>query len=153
VVDYAHTADSLEKVLGVLRPLTAGRLLAVFGSAGERDRTKRPAMGAVAARLADVVVVTDEDPRLEDAHAINEEIAEGARAAGAIDGESLFVVDDRNDAIEHAVGLARAGDVILLAGKGHEQSMIYGTQRRPWDERQAARRALHAAGFGGPNGG
>jgi UDP-N-acetylmuramoyl-L-alanyl-D-glutamate--2,6-diaminopimelate ligase len=153
VVDYAHTADSLEKVLGVLRPLTAGRLLAVFGSAGERDRTKRPAMGAVAARLADVVVVTDEDPRLEDAHAINEEIAEGARAAGAIDGESLFIVDDRNDAIEHVVGLARAGDVILLAGKGHEQSMIYGTQRRPWDERQAARRALHAAGFGGPNGG
>lgn len=153
VVDYAHTADSLEKVLGVLRPLTAGRLLAVFGSAGERDRTKRPAMGAVAARLADVAVVTDEDPRLEDGHAINEEIAEGARAAGAMDGESLFVIDDRNEAIEHAVGLARAGDVILLAGKGHEQSMIYGTERRPWDERQAARRALHAAGFGEPGGG
>jgi UDP-N-acetylmuramoyl-L-alanyl-D-glutamate--2,6-diaminopimelate ligase len=153
VVDYAHTADSLEKVLGVLRPLTAGRLLAVFGSAGERDRTKRPAMGAVAARLADVVVVTDEDPRLEDGHAINEEIADGARGAGATDGESLFVIDDRHEAIEHAVSLARAGDVILLAGTGHEQSMIYGTERRPWDEREAARRALRGAGFGEHAGG
>lgn len=153
VVDYAHTADSLEKVLGVLRPLTAGRLLAVFGSAGERDRTKRPAMGAVAARLADVAVVTDEDPRLEDGHAINEEIAEGARAAGATDGKSLFVIDDRREAIEHAVSLARAGDVILLAGKGHEQSMIYGTERRPWDEGETARRVLRAAGFGEHAGG
>lgn len=147
VVDYAHTADSLEKVLDVLRPLTAGRLMVVFGSAGERDRTKRPAMGAVAARLADLSFVTDEDPRLEDGHAINQEIAEGARAAGARDGETLFVIDDRREAIERAVGQARVGDVILLAGKGHEQSIIYGTQQRPWDERVVARRALKAAGF------
>jgi UDP-N-acetylmuramoyl-L-alanyl-D-glutamate--2,6-diaminopimelate ligase len=148
IVDYAHTADSLEKVLRILRPVTAGRLIVVFGSAGERDRTKRPAMGEVAARLADVVVVTDEDPRLEDPRIINEEIAEGARRAGARDAERLAVIDDRREAVGHAIGLARAGDLVLLAGKGHEQSIIYGTERRPWDDRRAAREALHDAGYG-----
>ncbi|HEY7526560.1 MAG TPA: UDP-N-acetylmuramoyl-L-alanyl-D-glutamate--2,6-diaminopimelate ligase [Candidatus Limnocylindria bacterium] len=148
VVDYAHTADSLGKVLGVLRPLTRGRLIAVFGSAGERDPTKRPAMGRVAAELADVAVITDEDPRLEDPRAINEAIADGARAAGARDGETLFVVDDRPAAISHAIGLAREGDMVLLAGKGHEKTIVYGTEGRPWDEREVARRALRERGFG-----
>jgi UDP-N-acetylmuramoyl-L-alanyl-D-glutamate--2,6-diaminopimelate ligase len=105
-------------------------------------------MGLVAAQLADVVVVADEDPRLEDPRAINEQIADGARAAGARDGENLFVIDDRAAAIRHAVASARAGDVILLAGKGHEQSMIYGTEGRPWDEKDEARRALRDAGYG-----
>jgi UDP-N-acetylmuramoyl-L-alanyl-D-glutamate--2,6-diaminopimelate ligase len=144
VVDYAHTADSLEKVLRVLRPLTSGRLIVAFGSAGERDRVKRPAMGAVAARLADVVIVTDEDPRLEDGHLINLEIADGARAAGA---RQLEVIDDRTAAIRRAVALAEPGDVVLLAGKGHEQSMIYGTEKRSWDDRRIARQELAAAGY------
>ncbi len=148
VVDYAHTADSLEKVLRILRPLTSGRLAVVFGSAGERDRTKRPAMGAVAAREADLLVVTDEDPRLEDGHAINEEIAEGARAAGARDDVNLFVIDDRRAAIGFAISQAGPGDMILLAGKGHEQCMIYGRERRPWDEAGVAREALRAGGHG-----
>ena len=148
VVDYAHTADSLGKVLRILRPLTRGRLIAVFGSAGERDPTKRPAMGRVAAELADVVVVTDEDPRLEDAGVINEAIAGGARSAGAREGETLFVIDDRPSAIGHAIGLARDGDVILLAGKGHEKTIIYGTQGRWWDEKEVARRGLRERGFG-----
>ena len=152
VVDYAHTADSLGKVLRVLRPLASGRLFAVFGSAGERDPTKRAPMGRVAAGLADVVVVTDEDPRLEDPRAINEQIADGARSAGARDGESLFVIDDRSEAIRHAVGMARPGDVVLLAGKGHEQSIIYGTEGRPWDEKERARQALRDAGFGASRG-
>jgi len=147
VVDYAHTADSLEKVLRELRPLTAGRLIVVFGSAGERDTAKRPAMGRVAARLADVAVVTDEDPRLEDPRAINEAIAAGARAAGARDGARLFVIDDRSAAIRHAVEMAVAGDTILFAGKGHEQNMIYGSERRPWDDAQVVRQALRDAGF------
>ncbi|HEX6655860.1 MAG TPA: UDP-N-acetylmuramyl-tripeptide synthetase, partial [Candidatus Limnocylindria bacterium] len=147
VVDYAHTADSLGKVLQVLRPLTRGRLIAVFGSAGERDPTKRPAMGRVAAELADVTVVTDEDPRLEDPHAINEAIAEGARAAGGRDGETLFVIDDRSAAISHAISLARAGDTILLAGKGHEKTIVYGTESRWWDEKEVARRALQEHGY------
>jgi UDP-N-acetylmuramoyl-L-alanyl-D-glutamate--2,6-diaminopimelate ligase len=147
VVDYAHTADSLGKVLRELRPITSGRLIAVFGSAGERDRVKRPAMGRVAAELADITVVTDEDPRLEDPRQINEAIAAGARGAGAKEGETLFVIDDRPSAIAHAIVLATDGDIILLAGKGHEQNIIYGTEWRPWDEKQVARQALHAAGY------
>jgi UDP-N-acetylmuramoyl-L-alanyl-D-glutamate--2,6-diaminopimelate ligase len=93
-------------------------------------------------------VVTDEDPRLEDPRVVNEQIADGARAAGAIDGERLWVIDDRRVAIAHAVGLARAGDVVLLAGKGHEASMFHGSEKRPWDDRSAARDALAAAGWG-----
>ncbi|MEP6807678.1 MAG: UDP-N-acetylmuramoyl-L-alanyl-D-glutamate--2,6-diaminopimelate ligase [Chloroflexota bacterium] len=147
VVDYAHTADSLGKVLRTLRPLTSSRLIVVFGSAGERDRIKRPAMGKVAAELADLAVIADEDPRLEDGHAINEAIAEGARATGARDGIDLWVIDDRRAAIAHAVGLAKPGDMLLLAGKGHERSIFYGTEKRWWDEREVARQALAAAGF------
>jgi UDP-N-acetylmuramoyl-L-alanyl-D-glutamate--2,6-diaminopimelate ligase len=147
VVDYAHTADSLEKVLRTLRPLTTGRLIVVFGSAGERDRVKRPAMGRVAAELADLAIVADEDPRLEDGHAINEAIADGARAAGARGGSNLWVIDDRRAAVAHAIGLAKPGDMLLLAGKGHEGSMIYGTEKRWWDEREVARQELAAAGF------
>jgi UDP-N-acetylmuramoyl-L-alanyl-D-glutamate--2,6-diaminopimelate ligase len=147
VVDYAHTADSLAKMLRTLRPLTKGRLIVVFGSAGERDRVKRPAMGQVAAQLADLVVITDEDPRLEDGHAINEAIAEGARAAGASDGANLWVIDDRREAIAKAIGLAGPVDMILLAGKGHEGSMFYGTEKRWWDERVVAREEIGKAGF------
>jgi UDP-N-acetylmuramoyl-L-alanyl-D-glutamate--2,6-diaminopimelate ligase len=147
VVDYAHTADSLDKMLRTLRPLTAGRLIVVFGSAGERDRVKRPAMGKVAAKLADLAVITDEDPRLEDGHAINEAIAQGAREAGGLDGTDLWVIDDRRAAIAHAIGLAQAGDIILLAGKGHEGSMFYANEKRWWDEREVARQELAAAGF------
>lgn len=150
VVDYAHTADSLEKVLRTLRPLTRGRLIAVFGSAGERDPTKRPAMGAVGGRLADVTIVTDEDPRLEDPRVINEAIAAGARGAGARDGESLLVIDDRREAIRQAVALAGAGDVLLLAGKGHEQSIFLGREKLPWDDRAVAREALAEHGWSTP---
>ncbi len=147
VVDYAHTADSLRKVLEILRPLTAGRLVLVFGSAGERDPTKRAPMGAVAAELADVAIVTDEDPRLEDPRVINEQIADGARAAGAVDGTSLHVIDDRREAIARAIELVGEGDVVLLAGKGHEQSIFYGTEGRPWDDARVARETLRAAGW------
>jgi UDP-N-acetylmuramoyl-L-alanyl-D-glutamate--2,6-diaminopimelate ligase len=147
IVDYAHTADSLRKVLGILRPLTTGRLIVVFGSAGERDPTKREPMGRAAAEDADLVVVTDEDPRLEDPRTINEQIADGARSAGAVDAETLWVIDDRREAIAHAIGLAREGDMVLLAGKGHEASIFYGSEKRPWDDRAAAREALAAAGW------
>jgi UDP-N-acetylmuramoyl-L-alanyl-D-glutamate--2,6-diaminopimelate ligase len=147
IVDYAHTADALHKMLASLRPLTTGRLIAVFGSAGERDPTKRAPMGRVAASDADLVVVTDEDPRLEDPGAINEAIASGAREAGAVDGERLWVIDDRREAIGHAIGLAREGDLILLAGKGHETSIFYGTEELPWDDRIVAREALASAGW------
>ena len=147
IVDYAHTADSLRKMLDVLRPLSNGQLVVVFGSAGERDPTKRAPMGRVAAELADLVIVTDEDPRLEDPRVINEQIADGARGAGARDGETLWVIDDRLEAIRHAVGLAGAGDLILLAGKGHEGSIFSGTEKRAWDDVGAARTALRDAGW------
>ena len=152
VVDYAHTADSLEKVLTVLRPLTRGRLIAVFGSAGDRDRVKRPAMGAVAARLADFSVITDEDPREEDAASILREIAAGAEHEGAREGEQFQCVVGRREGIGAAFARAQAGDTVLLAGKGHEQSIIIGKEKLPWDDRRVAREALSALGYTGVDG-
>jgi UDP-N-acetylmuramoyl-L-alanyl-D-glutamate--2,6-diaminopimelate ligase len=149
IVDYAHTPDSLEKILRLLRSLHPdGRLIAVFGSAGERDREKRPKQGAVAAELADVVIVTTEDPRFEDADAIIAEIAAGARASGQIDDEHLHMRTERQDAVDLAIALAEPGDCVLLAGKGHEGSIIWGREKRPWNEAEAARQALRQRGFG-----
>jgi len=150
VVDYAHTADSLTKALDELRAVTpaSGRLIVVFGAAGERDRSKRAPMGRVAAERCDLVVLTDEDPRLEDRLAIIEEIAAGARAAGARDGDTLLVQPDRRDALRAAVAAARPGDTVLLAGKGHESCIIVGTERLPWDEEDEARAAVAALKIG-----
>jgi UDP-N-acetylmuramoyl-L-alanyl-D-glutamate--2,6-diaminopimelate ligase len=147
VVDYAHTADSLEKVLRVLRPLTRNRLLVVFGSAGDRDRVKRPMMGAVAAREADFAIITDEDPREEDAASILAEIAAGADAAGAEAGRQYVCVVGRRDGIAQAFAAARPGDTVLLAGKGHEQSIVIGREKLPWDDRQVARDVLADLGY------
>jgi UDP-N-acetylmuramoyl-L-alanyl-D-glutamate--2,6-diaminopimelate ligase len=152
VVDYAHTPDSLQKVLTLLRGLhPAGRLIAVFGSAGERDREKRPLQGAVSARLADITVVTSEDPRNEDAEAIIAQIAAGAEADGAEPGERLFQVTDRREALRIAFALARPGDCVLLAGKGHEGSIIWGREKRPWNEAGVARELLAEAGYVAPS--
>ena len=147
VVDYAHTPESLRKVLTLLRPLTAGRLIAVFGSAGERDRSKRPAMGKIAAELADYFVITQEDPRLEDRAAILDEIERGAIEAGAARGERYAVIDDRKQAIAHAVARAKTGDTVVACGKGHERSIIEGERKTPWDEAGAAREALRSLGY------
>jgi UDP-N-acetylmuramoyl-L-alanyl-D-glutamate--2,6-diaminopimelate ligase len=147
VVDYAHTADSLEKVLGVLRQLTNGRLIAVFGSAGDRDVVKRPLMGAVAVRSADFAVITDEDPREEDPAKVLREIAAGAEAAGARAGERFIEVVDRRRGIAAAFTRARPGDTVLLAGKGHEQSIVIGREKRPWDDRRVAREVLAELGL------
>ncbi|HEX2171497.1 MAG TPA: UDP-N-acetylmuramoyl-L-alanyl-D-glutamate--2,6-diaminopimelate ligase [Dehalococcoidia bacterium] len=150
IVDYAHTPDSLAKVLGILRPLTEGRLTVVFGCAGERDKTKRPVMGEIAGKLADFVVLTDEDPRLEDRHAIIDEIAAGLEAAGRRLGTDYLKVPDRQEAIDVAIRRAGQGDLVLLAGKGHEGSIIYADGKRPWDECAAARAALAGRGFRQP---
>jgi UDP-N-acetylmuramoyl-L-alanyl-D-glutamate--2,6-diaminopimelate ligase len=147
VVDYAHTADSLAKVLQVLRPVTKGRLIAVFGSAGDRDRVKRPEMGAVAARLADFAVITDEDPREENAMSILREIAAGAKGAGAREHEQYVCIVGRREGIAAAFRRAAAGDTVLLAGKGHEQSIVIGREKLPWDDRKVAREELQALGF------
>ncbi len=147
IVDYAHTPASLEKVLSLLRPLTEGRLIAVFGSAGERDREKRPKMAEVAARLADLFVITQEDPRLEDPAAILGEIEAGAIAAGKRRGTDYLVVPDRAEAVSAAIERARDGDTVVLCGKGHESSIIVGEVKLPWDESGAARVALRARGY------
>jgi UDP-N-acetylmuramoyl-L-alanyl-D-glutamate--2,6-diaminopimelate ligase len=141
-VDYAHTPDSLEKTMTLLRSLSDGRLIVVFGSAGERDRAKRPVQGAVAAKLADFSVFTSEDPRFEDPDEIIDQIARGALDAGAREGVDFVRREDRQEAVFTAISAARPGDVVLLAGKGHEQCIIYGAERRPWDEATAARTAL-----------
>ncbi len=142
IVDYAHTPESLEKVLAILRPLTSGKLMAVFGSAGERDRQKRPIMGKIAAQMADFFVITDEDPREEDRLHILQEIAAGARSAGKREDEDFVCIADRREAINTAFAHAGKGDTILLAGKGHEQSIIIGTTKMPWDDRRVAREQL-----------
>jgi UDP-N-acetylmuramoyl-L-alanyl-D-glutamate--2,6-diaminopimelate ligase len=151
IVDFAHTPNSLEQVLTLLRGQTAGKLIAVFGSAGERDRMKRPWMGRIAAVHADFFVITDEDPRLEDREAILGEIAAGAAAAGAAEGTQFVRIPDRRQAITAAVGRAAAGDTVLLAGKGHETSILGQQHGRlhafPWDERAAALEALAALGY------
>jgi UDP-N-acetylmuramoyl-L-alanyl-D-glutamate--2,6-diaminopimelate ligase len=149
VVDYAHTPEALEKVLTLLRGLhPTGRVIAVFGSAGERDVEKRPRQGAIAARLADISVITSEDPRFEDADAIIAQISAGAEEAGGEVGKSLFRRTDRRDAIQLALDLARPGDCVLLAGKGHEGSIIWGREKQPWDEAGVARELLLSGRFG-----
>lgn len=147
IVDYAHTADSLQKVLQTVRPLATGRVIAVFGSAGDRDREKRPAMGRVAARYADYSVFTDEDPRSEPSLAIIDAIAAGARAEGKRAGADFACIADRHGAIAHALAVAAPGDVVVLAGKGHEQSILVGGASVPWDEESAARDGLRALGY------
>jgi UDP-N-acetylmuramoyl-L-alanyl-D-glutamate--2,6-diaminopimelate ligase len=148
IVDYAHTPESLRKILTLLRRLHRGnRVIVVSGSAGERDPGKRPLQGAVCAELADVTIVTSEDPRNEDPEAINAEIVAGAYAQGAVMGESLFTITDRREAIRLAFSLATPGDCVVLAGKGHETSMIWGYEHRPWDEAQVAHEELAAAGW------
>ena len=147
-VDYAHTPDALEKMLRLLRSLVKGRLIAVFGSAGERDRTKRPLQGAVSARLADFSIFTSEDPRFEEPDAIIAEIAVGADEVGAVAGRDYLCIEDRRAAIRAAIQMAGPGDAVLLAGKGHEQCMIYGAERRPWDEAREAAEALRLLGYG-----
>jgi len=142
IVDYAHTPAALTVALHELRAATAGRLWVVFGSAGERDTAKRAEMGRIAAQLADQVVVTSEDPRSEDPEAIIDEIWNGAVAAGADPAANLHREAQRERAIRIAIGAALPGDTVLLAGKGHEHSILGASGAAPWDERGAAEAAL-----------
>jgi UDP-N-acetylmuramoyl-L-alanyl-D-glutamate--2,6-diaminopimelate ligase len=136
LVDYAHTPDSLDNVLRAARPLTQNRLIVVFGAGGDRDRAKRPLMGAVACEEADVVIVTSDNPRNEDPEAIVAAILEGCRAG-------VDVEIDRRAAIEKAVERAEAGDVVVIAGKGHEQGQEFeGGRKEPFDDVSVARDAL-----------
>ncbi|MBI2206166.1 MAG: UDP-N-acetylmuramoyl-L-alanyl-D-glutamate--2,6-diaminopimelate ligase [Candidatus Rokubacteria bacterium] len=141
VVDYAHTPDALERVLTTARKLTSGRLAVVFGCGGDRDRTKRPIMGEIAARVADMAWVTSDNPRSERPEAIIEEIVVGVRRAGARPDASA-TVPDRARAIQAALEWAREGDTVVIAGKGHETYQIVGSDVLPFDDRDVARRVL-----------
>jgi UDP-N-acetylmuramoyl-L-alanyl-D-glutamate--2,6-diaminopimelate ligase len=127
--DYAHTPNALERALQAVRPFVRGRLIVVFGAGGDRDRGKRPEMGGIAERLADVAIVTSDNPRTEDPEAILDEIEAGMR------GTNHERLEDRREAIARALSIADADDVVLLAGKGHETYQIRGTEKLPFDER------------------
>jgi len=145
VVDYAHTPDSLENVLRTVRELAEGRVICVFGAGGDRDRGKRALMGEVAARLADVVVVTSDNPRSERPEAIIEEILEGTARGRHLGAPPAVAVADRRAAIEHALGAAGRGDVVVIAGKGHERGQEFaGGEKLPFDDVEVARAALRA---------
>ena len=143
VVDYAHTDDALKNLLETARPLTNGRIITVFGCGGDRDRTKRPLMGAVAGRLSDVILITSDNPRTEDPARIIEEIQRGITPDTRRNtAQSTVAVVDRRQAIERAIDMAVAGDLVLVAGKGHEKYQTIGSQTLPFDDVEVARAAL-----------
>jgi UDP-N-acetylmuramoyl-L-alanyl-D-glutamate--2,6-diaminopimelate ligase len=138
--DYAHTPDALERALAALRPLTSGRLVVLFGCGGDRDKGKRPIMGRIAAALADVAIVTSDNPRTEDPAAIIDDIVQG------LGGVAHLRIPDRLTAIHSALDQARAGDTLLLAGKGHETYQILGTEKVAFDEREIVEKAVKGEG-------
>jgi UDP-N-acetylmuramoyl-L-alanyl-D-glutamate--2,6-diaminopimelate ligase len=145
LVDYAHTDDALRNVLQAARGIATGRVLVVFGAGGDRDRGKRARMGRVAAQYADLAVITSDNPRTEPPMAIIRAIEGGFREIG--DASRYRLIEDRAQAIHAAIGLARAGDVVLIAGKGHETYQIVGGERFPFDDRRVATQALQTFGY------
>jgi len=151
IVDFAHTPNALKVALETARDITAKRVIAVFGSAGLRDREKRRLMAAVSAKLADITIFTAEDPRTEDLDCILAEMIAVAVSNGAVTGRTAFSVPDRGEAIKKAVSLATADDLVIACGKGHEQSMCFGKIEYPWDDRNAMRAAISEyLGIDGP---
>jgi UDP-N-acetylmuramoyl-L-alanyl-D-glutamate--2,6-diaminopimelate ligase len=138
VVDYAHTPDALARVLDAIRAASRGRIICVFGCGGDRDRTKRRPMGEVVGRKADIAIVTSDNPRSEDPHDIVKTVAEGVRAVSA----EPIVETDRSEAIDIAIRTAKSGDVVVIAGKGHETVQVVGSNKIPFDDRREARCAL-----------
>jgi UDP-N-acetylmuramoyl-L-alanyl-D-glutamate--2,6-diaminopimelate ligase len=137
--DYAHTPDALERVLRTLRPLVRGRLIVVFGAGGDRDQGKRPQMGGIAEQLADVAIVTSDNPRTENPDAIIDQIAAGMKAG------EYERITDRREAIAFALNNARPDDLVLLAGKGHENYQIVGSRKNEFDERKIVHELLSGA--------
>jgi UDP-N-acetylmuramoyl-L-alanyl-D-glutamate--2,6-diaminopimelate ligase len=142
IVDYAHTDDALKNLLETARPLAQGRVITLFGCGGDRDRTKRPLMGAVAARLSDVIVITSDNPRSEDPARIIDEIKRGIQTPPGRQAVPMFAIVDRSEAIQFAIETAQPGDLVLLAGKGHEKTQVIGSRELPFDEVAIAREAL-----------
>ncbi len=144
IVDYAHTDDGLRNVLRAARGISSGRLMVVFGCGGDRDRTKRPKMGAVVAELSDYAIITSDNPRTERPEQILLDIEVGIRQKGWRKDDHYLVMLDRAEAIRRAIHMAGPGDLVLIAGKGHEDYQIVGSQRLPFDDRLVARAVLEA---------
>lgn len=143
IIDFAHTPNALKNLFTALRPHVKGRIIHVFGSAGERDYKKRPLMGQIAARYADIIILTAEDPRSESVDEIMNQIKEGTRSAkDAIVPLQIYEISDREKAINTAIAMAQKGDLVLLTGKGHEESMNMGKGEEPWSEYEAVAIAL-----------
>jgi len=142
VVDYAHTEDGLNNVLQTAKNLTKGRVIVVFGCGGDRDKTKRPKMGAVAGKWADLIILTSDNPRTEDPKRILLDIEVGVQKMGKDKGDDYFVIENREEAICFAIDKAKPNDMVVIAGKGHEPYQIIGTQKLPFDDREIARKFL-----------
>ncbi len=152
VVDFAHTPYALQSALEAGRELTDGRIIAIFGSAGLRDKQKRRMMAEISAEMADISILTAEDPRTESLDEILEEMAAGAESKGGVEGKTFFRVGDRGEAIRLGLRKAHPGDLVMALGKGHEQSMCFGETEYPWDDRTAMRAALtDFLGMDGPS--
>ena len=142
IVDYAHTEDGLRNVLRAAREICLERIVLVFGCGGDRDKTKRPKMAAAAAELADFAIITSDNPRTEDPLRILLDVESGIQFAGKKKEDDYLVIGDRAEAIAHAIAMAKPGDVVLIAGKGHEDYQILGTKRIHFDDREVARDIL-----------
>ncbi len=142
IVDFAHTPNALKAAIETAREMTDKRVITIFGSAGLRDRQKRRLMAEVSISSADITILTAEDPRTESLGDILAEMTDAAVSAGGIEGETFYRVADRGDAIRLGVNLAQPGDLVIACGKGHEQSMCFGTVEYSWDDRTAMRAAL-----------
>jgi len=152
IVDFAHTPNGLQRALETVRQLTKQRVIAVYGSAGLRDREKRRMMPKVSTALADISILTAEDPRTESLEGILKDMATSAIEAGGVEGNTFFRIGDRREAIRYAVKIAQPGDLVVVCGKGHEQSMCFGTTEYLWDDRTALRAALSEhLGIPGPD--
>ena len=151
IVDFAHTPNALQKALESARQLAQGRVIAIFGAAGLRDRQKRRMMAETSIELADMTILTAEDPRTELLEDILSEMAEGATSKGGVEGQTFWRIPDRGEAIRFAISMAQQGDVVIACGKGHEQSMCFGAIEYPWDDRTAMRAAIsEQIGIPGP---
>jgi UDP-N-acetylmuramoyl-L-alanyl-D-glutamate--2,6-diaminopimelate ligase len=153
VIDFAHTPNSLKNALDTGRKMVKehkGRVITVIGSAGKRDVEKRRIMAEISARYADITILTAEDPRTESLDDILEMMAFGCKNKGGIEGDTFWRIPDRGEAIYFALSLAKKWDIVMVCGKGHEQSMCFGTTEYPWDERTALTAALTALAKGEP---
>ena len=150
IIDYAHTPDALEKLYTALKPGVRGKMIAVLGSCGDRDKAKRPIMGALAGHYADIVVVTDEEPYTEDPSEIIKQVADGVRRGDKVkkqEGEDFFVVENRRDGINKALSMAQKGDLVIVTGMGAQEFRYVGDKKEPWSERKVVAEELGKLGY------